>query len=65
MLCADLYSYKPFFEKVLYRVCKNFIRELVTIIEYKHIFGCLFDDDHNPVPLAEEIEIFVRTQKVI
>ena len=65
MLTSDLYNYKPFFEKILYKVSKNFIKELVTVVEYKHIFGMVFDDDHNTIPLKEEIEIFVRMQKII
>lgn len=51
MLCADLYSYKPFFEKIVYKVCRDFLREGVTVVEFKHIFGTLFDDDRNPVSL--------------
>ena len=65
MMTNDLYNYAPFFEKVLYRACKNYIRESVTAVEYRHIFGCVFDDDHNIIPLEQEIEIFVRTQKII
>lgn len=65
MLTTDLYHYKPFFEKVLYRVCKNFIREMVTVIEFRHIFGMVFDDYHKPIPLADEISIFVNCQHLI
>ena len=65
MLCADLYSYKPFFEKIVYKVCRDFLREGVTVVEFKHIFGTLFDDDRNPVSLQDEIQILVDTQKVI
>ncbi len=31
---------------------------MVTVVEYRHIFGCVFDDDGNPIPLEEEIQIF-------
>ena len=34
------------------------MKELVTVIEYRHIMGCLFDDDGNTVPLEEELAIF-------
>lgn len=51
MMCNDLYNYAPFFEKVLYRASKNYIKEMVTVVEWRHIFGCVFDDDHNIIPL--------------
>ena len=38
---------------------------MVTVVELRHIFGKVFDDDHKPIELQEEIEIFVRTQKII
>lgn len=57
-LTFQLYNYKPFFERILYRVSSDFIEEMVTVVEYRHIFGCLFDDDGNKIPLAEELAIF-------
>ena len=57
-LTFQLYNYKPFFERILYRVTRDFVNELVTVVEYKHIFGCVFDDDGNTIPLAEELAIF-------
>ena len=44
-LTNHLYNYAPFFRRILYRVTRDFINEMVSIVEYKHIFGCLFDDD--------------------
>ena len=29
----------------------------IFIVELRHIFGMLFDQDRNPVPLKEEIEL--------
>ena len=65
MMTNDLYNYAPFFEKILYRASKNYVREMVSVIEYRHIFGMVFDDDHNTIPIEKEIDIFVRTQKII
>lgn len=61
----DLVNYGPFFEKILYRISKDFIKEMVTVVEYRHIFGCLKDDDLNVIPLKEELEIFHRVEKAI
>mmetsp|Transcript_23118 Transcript_23118/g.30793 ORF Transcript_23118/g.30793 Transcript_23118/m.30793 type:complete len:150 (-) Transcript_23118:688-1137(-) len=57
-LTFQLYNYKPFFERILYRVTRDFMREMVTVVEYRHILGCLFDDDGNTIPLEEELAIF-------
>ena len=57
-LTFQLYNYKPFFERILYKVSREFISEMVTVVEYRHIFGCVFDDDGNPISLAEELAIF-------
>lgn len=32
--------------------------ELVTVVEYRHIMGCVFDDDGNMISLEEELAIF-------
>jgi len=64
-LTNDLYNYYEFFKKILYRVSKDLTRELVTVIEYRHIFGCLFDDDHKPIPLEEEIGYFKQCEHII
>lgn len=61
-LTFALYNYKPFFERILYRVTRNFMNELVTVVEYRHIIGCLFDDDGKTIPLEEELEIFQKCQ---
>ena len=63
-LTFELYNYMPFFEKCLYRTVKEYVRELSTVVELRHIFGCLFDDD-GPVSLEREIELFERMQKNI
>jgi hypothetical protein len=55
-----MYNYYYFFEQLLYRVSKDLIKQFSTVIEYKHIFGCVFDDDHKPLSLKDEIAIFKR-----
>lgn len=60
-----MYNYKPFFERILYRVTRDFIKELVTVVEYRHIFGCVFDDDGKPISLEEELAIFEECQKTL
>ena len=57
-LTFQLYNYKPFFERILYRVTRDLINEMVTVVEYRHILGCLFDDDGNQIPLEQELAIF-------
>lgn len=57
-LTFQLYNYAPFFKRVLYRVSRDFIEEMVTVVEYRHIFGCLFDDDGRTLTLEEELAIF-------
>ena len=42
----------------MYTVSRDFVREMCTVVEYRHIFGCVFDDDGNVIPLEEEIQIF-------
>ena len=36
------------------------MNELVTVVEYKHILGCVFDDEGNTISLEEELAIFDR-----
>lgn len=56
-LTFELYNYKHFFMKILYRCMKEYIREHVTIVEVRHVFGCLFDDN-GKVSLEDEVAIF-------
>ena len=64
MLTNHLYNYANFFERVIYRASKNYIKEMVTIVEYRHIFGFLFDED-GPLSVERELEIFYRVEKNI
>lgn len=60
MLTCDLYNYFEFFEKVLYKVCMVAIKEVVFVLELRHIFGMLIDDDAKSLTVQEEIRIFTR-----
>lgn len=64
MLTNQLYNYADFFEKILLKVSKNYLKEMVTVVEYRHIFGFLFDED-GPISLEKEVEIFYRVQQVL
>ena len=48
----------------MYRVSKNMIKQMVFGVEWKHIFGFLFNED-GPIPLEKEIAIFERVQALI
>lgn len=63
MLTCDLYNYKEFFEKILLKVCKLFIKQLVFILELRHIFGMISTDTQRSISIAEEVEIFQRVQE--
>lgn len=60
----ELYNYAKFFEMMLYRTSKNLIKQVVTIVEWKHIFGCVFDED-GVLSLERELAIFERIQYAI
>ena len=57
-LCYNLYHYKEFFERILYKVSRDFMLEMVTVVEYRHIVGGVFDDDGRKLSLREELGIF-------
>lgn len=56
----DLYNHYEFFEKIFFKVCKVFIKEMVFVLELRHIFGMVIDDDGKPIGVVEEIKIFKR-----
>jgi hypothetical protein len=57
----ELYNYARFFEMILYRASKNMIKQVVTVIEWRHIFGMVFDED-GVLSLEKELAIFERVQ---
>jgi len=52
MLTLELYNYHEFFEKILFKVCKIFIKQLVFILELRHVFGMMIDDDGKKLTVA-------------
>ena len=65
MLCLSLYNYVEFFEYILGKVIRSFIDQHVIIIELRHIFGCVVDDDEKPIGVKAECEIFERVVKQV
>lgn len=57
----ELYNYARFFEMILYRASKNMIKQVVTVVEWRHILGCVFDED-GVLSLERELAIFERVQ---
>jgi hypothetical protein len=45
LFISELYCYAYFFQEILHRVCKNIIKQMVTVVEWKHIFGMVFDEN--------------------
>lgn len=58
MLTLELYNYYEFFEKILLKVCKLFIKQMVTVLELRHVFGMMIDDDGNKLTVAQEMAIY-------
>lgn len=55
-----MYNYFEFFEKVLTKVLKTFIKQNVFVVELRHIFGMVINDEGKPIGVEEEIKIFQR-----
>lgn len=49
---------------ILYRASKNIIKQTCTVIEWKHILGCLFDEN-GPLSVEREIAIFEKVETQI
>lgn len=64
-LAEKLISYHYFFEKVLYHVCRQFLKETVTVVELRHTFGLIYDDDGNFISLDDEMQLFVRVRAAL
>ena len=64
MMCNDLYNYHLFFEKIMYRASRDLVEQLATVIEWKHIFGMVFDEN-GPLSLERECAIFERVAKIL
>ena len=55
---VDLGKYKEFFKLLLEEILKKCFAQKIYVVELRHIAGLLFDDDHEAVPLEEELSIF-------
>lgn len=55
----ELYNYARFFEMILYRSAKNMVKQVVTVVEWRHIFGMVFDEE-GVLSLERELAIFER-----
>ena len=62
-LCWHSRFKKNFFE-ILLHVSLRYIKEMVSIVEYRHIFGMVFDDD-GPISFEDELKIFLDVQSII
>lgn len=49
---------------MLYDVSQRYIEELVSIVEYRHIFGMVFDED-GPLSMEREMAIFHKVENVL
>jgi adenosine deaminase CECR1 len=49
---------------ILLRVCRNLIKQCVTVVEWKQIFGMVFDEE-GALSLEKELAIFERVQTQI
>lgn len=56
----DLYNYYEFIEKILAKVFKIFIKQQVFVVELRHIFGMIIDDDGKQLTVKQELDIFDR-----
>lgn len=56
-LTFQLYNYHKFFRRILFEVLKGAIAERCYVVEFKHIFGCVIDDDQKFVDLSTELGI--------
>ena len=63
LMTNDLYNYAPFFERVVNHIFEYCVAEQIFICELKHIFGFVFDDNHDAIEASKELEIIDRCIK--
>ena len=54
---VDLGKYYKFFKLLLKEVLQQCVSQNVFVVELRHIFGMLFDDDRNLIGLEKELEL--------
>lgn len=63
-MTAALFNYDVFFKKIMYRVCKDLINQMVSVVEFKRIFGCIYDQK-GALDLKQELALLEDLQKEI
>jgi hypothetical protein len=53
----DLGKYKEFFKLLLEEILVKCLKQKLYVVELRHIFGLLFDEDRQPVQLQEELQL--------
>jgi len=59
-LTLELYNYHEFFRQIFIEVLKTSIEEKCYIIELKHIFGCVIDQDRKNISFEKELELIME-----
>jgi hypothetical protein len=54
---VDLGKYKEFFKLLLEEILVKCLKQKLYVVELRHIFGLLFDEDRQPVQLQEELHL--------
>jgi len=57
IMANDLYNYRDFFKKCFYQSMKIFAEQNLLIVEYRHIFGMLFDENNTFLTIEEEVAV--------
>ena len=57
MISLDLGKYVEFFKLLLHEILGKCAAQNIFVVELRHIFGMLFDDDRKPISLEEELKI--------
>ena len=61
----SLFCYDEFFERILHKVCREYVRELVTVMEFKHELGTLYNQNGDKLSIKQELAIFHRVERAI
>jgi hypothetical protein len=55
---SDLGKYVKFFKKIIHDIMVKCAKQNIFVVELRHIPGSVFDDNRQPVSLADELKIF-------
>lgn len=65
-LCyTELQNYYEFYEKVLMKTFKALIKQQIYVVELRHIFCRLLDENEQFLSLEQELIIFLRVVSLI